>query len=343
MKFKLDESKLQPGDIILAGYNDEVSIEIQQRTNSRYSHAMLYWYGSIIHSTSTIVITENPSRMLYEEGENVCVLRLKDEYRQEARIKMLIDYARGFVGTLYDKAALDAMAEDAEFTPNKNRQMCAKFVAQCFNHVLIDLVDDYERCSPQDLLNSREIDIINDVLIEATPIDEEFANTPDVTFDQYRAIFTIINRLRKKFPDADIMSLQQLESFLESNPEQDEVVVDIMSQTDYFNLWEIERKKCPYLYNLDLYKSVPYFEDKRRLAIQIREDSKRIIRERNSLKDHYTKQIEEVGQLTYYCKLLDLQDKIISTANERIEVANSFLIENNIINIPFPWCLGINK
>lgn len=339
MKFKLDERKLQPGDIILAGYNDADSREIQRRTNSLYSHAMLYWYSSIIHSTE-IVITENPSRMLYEDGENVCVLRLKAELRQDARIKILIDYARSFVGTLYDKVALDAMAEDAEFKPNKNRQMCAKFVAQCFNHVLIDLVDDYERCSPQDLINLRVIDIINDVLIEATPIDEEFANTPDVTSDQYRAIFSIINRLRKKFPDADIMSLQQLESFLESNPEQDEVIVDIMSKTDYFKLWEIEREKCPYLYNIDSYKNFPYCKDKIRHAIQIIEDSKRITQERNSLKEYYSEQIEKVGQLNYYCKMIELQDNIIGTANERIEVANSFLKENNIVKIGFPWCVG---
>ena len=164
MKYKLDIKKLEPGDIVLVGYNDEKSRQIQKRTNSLYSHAMLYWYGSIIHA-SIIVITENPSRKLFEKDVNVCVPRLNDEYRQAFRIDELINYARSFVGTLYDQQALDAMAEDREFIPNHNRQMCAKFVAQCFEHVCADIVDDYEKCSPQDLINANVVHQINDVVL----------------------------------------------------------------------------------------------------------------------------------------------------------------------------------
>ena len=87
MKYKLDISRLNPGDIILAGYNDAVSKKIQSHTNSLYSHAMLYWFGSIIHSASPIVITQNPSRMLFEEGEKVCALHLKDYSGKEAQIQ----------------------------------------------------------------------------------------------------------------------------------------------------------------------------------------------------------------------------------------------------------------
>ena len=78
MCYMLNVGCLLPGDIILVGYNDADSREIQRRTNSRFSHAMLYWCGSIIHAAD-IVITENPSRMLFEEDEAVCVLRLKDD------------------------------------------------------------------------------------------------------------------------------------------------------------------------------------------------------------------------------------------------------------------------
>ena len=71
MKYKLNVSCLEPGDIILVGYNNATSREIQRRTNSLYLHAMLFWYGSITH-VSDIVITENPSRMLLDEDEAVC-------------------------------------------------------------------------------------------------------------------------------------------------------------------------------------------------------------------------------------------------------------------------------
>lgn len=72
MKYKLNLNVLEPGDIILVGYNDNNSRKIQEATNSSYSHAMLYWYESIVHA-SDIVITENPSRMLFEEDEEVCI------------------------------------------------------------------------------------------------------------------------------------------------------------------------------------------------------------------------------------------------------------------------------
>lgn len=60
MKYKLDLSVLKTGDIILVGNNDTDSREIQKRTQSKYSHAMLYGDGCIIHA-SDIIITENPS------------------------------------------------------------------------------------------------------------------------------------------------------------------------------------------------------------------------------------------------------------------------------------------
>lgn len=337
MKYILNIQKLEPGDIILVGYHDEESRQIQERTNSLYSHAMLYWYGSLIHATD-IVITENPSRQLFEKDENVCVLRLNDEYRQELRIRNLIDYARSFVGTLYDKEALDAMAADRKFTPNQNRQMCAKFIAQCFEYVCADLVDDYEKCSPQDLINTNVVHQINDVLIEATPQDVDFANSRDVTRRQFGAIFSIINGLRKKFPKADIMSLEQLESFLESNPEYDSIVVEIMSKTDYFDLWHIEREYCPYLYDVEAYKN-SWFDNKIKMARDIINDSERIIGESKAKKDHYAELMRKEGKLEYYKKMYELQDNIIENANKRIEVAKAYLAENRIVHIKYPWSI----
>lgn len=108
MKYKLKLNMLLPGDIILAGYNDDLSREIQARTGSRFSHAMLYWRDSIIHA-GDIVITENPSWMLFDADESVCVLRLKDAPGNELRIHEIIKHARSFVGTLYDTDALNAL------------------------------------------------------------------------------------------------------------------------------------------------------------------------------------------------------------------------------------------
>lgn len=325
MKYKLDISRLKAGDIILAGYNDKLSEDIRKRTNSLYSHAMLYCGNTIVHSAD-IVITENPSRQIYEEGENVCVLRLNDSYWNPYRIEDLIKYAISFVGTLYDKKALSAMRNNLAVSPNPNRQMCSKFIAQCFEYVAADLVDDYDTCSPQDLINHDVVDQINDVLIEATQFDEEYAKSPDVTKIQYDSILKIIKDLQLTFPDADIMSIQQLEDFLKHNPDKDRCIVDIMSKTDYFNLWAIEREYCSYLYSLEEFKKSWMATDEH--ARNIVETSNNIINACNGLIEHYKAQIKEFGDMSFYEKMIELQKNIITTATERIRVAESFLMRD---------------
>lgn len=73
MRYKLDHSKLAPGDVILVGTPDNLSKEVRERTNCDYSHAMLMWDDSLLHA-SKVIIPENPSRMLYDEGSKACVL-----------------------------------------------------------------------------------------------------------------------------------------------------------------------------------------------------------------------------------------------------------------------------
>jgi hypothetical protein len=254
MRYKFNINCLQPGDIILVGYNDKNSREIQRRTNSKYSHAMLYWYDSIIHA-SDIVITENPSRMLFAEDESVCILRLKKEYWNDFRMYFLIQYARSLVGTFYDIEALVAMKNGTKVVPNSNRQMCAKFVAECFDYVCLDLVNDYELCTPQDIFISTLLDSLPNPLLEATQEDIDFANSFDVTKSQFEAIKYFLKTLNRQFPQEDIVSLNQLEDFIENNPSNSDKVLDLLKQTEYFNLWKLEKEHCPYLYDADSFKT----------------------------------------------------------------------------------------
>ena len=112
-----------------------------------------------------------------------------------------------------------------------------------------------------------------------------------------------------------------------------------MSKTNYFNLWSLEREFCTYLYDVETFKNSRWFDDKIQHAIQIQNDSKRIIIERNIMKDHYTELIKKVGSLEYFKKMYELQDNIIKTAKERNEVASTYLKENGIVKIKFPWSI----
>lgn len=336
MLYKLNIQLLMPGDIILTGRNGKVSREIQRRTNSKYSHAMLYWYGSILHA-SDIVITENPSRMLFEEDEAVCVLRLKDDIWNWYMIQSMIDYARTLVGTYYDMEALIAIRNCREATPKENRQMCAKYVAQCYDSVGLDLVEgEYELCTPEDIYNSKIMRRIEIPLWEATQEDEDFANSYDVTEVQHKAIKKSLELLNKEFPKEDIVCLNQLEAFIKNNPTCGDTVLELLKQTDYFNLWKIEKEHCPYNYDADEFKKM-WKGSAAKMACSVESDSERIAAEKEREIAIYKYWIETIGDLKYYREMIALKYNIISAAKERIAVAQQVKRELGIVKIKFPW------
>lgn len=337
MLYILNIEQLEPGDIILAGYNDKNSREIQRRTNSKYSHAMLYWNGSILHAAD-IVISENPSRMLFKEDESVCILRLKDELWNELRIKCLINYARTFVGTYYDIEALIAMKRGNVVTPNDNRQMCSKFVAQCYDYVCLDLVEDCELCTPEDINKSKIMNHVDNPLLEATEDDIKFANSYDVTKVQHKAIKDFLVSLNELFPEEDIVSLMQVEKFIEKEPTNGDVVLELLKKTDYFDLWRLEKEHCQYLYNSDEFKSM--WKDWRgavKQAIAIIQESKLIIGDKEGDILAYEQKIATVGDIDYYRQMIEVRKRVIERAKERIEVAEQVLKDYRIVKISYPW------
>lgn len=296
---------------------------------------MLYWYDSIIHA-SDIVITENPSRMLFEEDESVCILRLKEEFWNEYRINELVKHARGLVGTFYDRRALIAMRDGKEVKPKENRQMCARFVAQCFDYVCLDLVNDYELCTPEDIYKSNILYPLEKPLIEANQIDIDFAKSYDVTAHQFESIKGFLIALKKKFPQEDIVSLVQLEDFIEKNPANGDVALDLLRRTEYFDLWRLEKEHCKYLYNVEAFKNM-FKDNTRDQAFSVIKSSRRIVDERKMVIQAYKYKIATVADIEYYRQMLSLQEHIIETAKERIEVAEKVLLSLGIVKIKYPW------
>ena len=339
MRYKLNVGLLFPGDIILVGYNDKDSREIQKRTNSKYSHAMLYWKRSIIHA-SDIVITANPSRMLFEEDEDVCILRLKDEFWNELRIECLINYARTFVGTFYDKRALVAMRDGKKVEPKENRQMCARFVAQCYDYVCLDLVDDYELCTPEDIFKSNILRIVDHPLLEANKDDLAFAESFDVTYLQFESIKKFLLSFKRRYPKEDVVSLNQLETFLEDNISESDNVLELLHETDYFDLWRLEKEHCRYLYDVDKFKKKWEDKDSRvKQALSIIKDCKGIIKDKENDILAYNAKRAVLEDTDYYREMIELRENVIRTAKERIAVAEQILLESGIVKIRFPWSL----
>lgn len=335
MRYKLDHSKLAPGDVILVGTPDNLSKEVRERTNCDYSHAMLMWDDSLLHA-SKVIIPENPSRMLYDEGSKACVLRLKEQPGNDLRIYNLLKYARSLVGTYYDFEAVFAIKRGKKPVYNSNRQTCSKFVAECFGYVCLDVVKDYESCTPADLYASESFDHIEDILVEANEWDEEFAKSKDVTKLQYEAIVNVIETLWRWYPDADIMSLEQLNHFVNTNPTEANRISQLLSEVGYYNLWEKEQEYCPYLYDAEQFKSF-WRNDAVIAAIKMKNRSEKIVVEKDVLSTYFHECLSKYGDNDYFHAMLQLQFKVIESANKRIEVANKILEENHVVKIRYHW------
>lgn len=196
--------------------------------------------------------------------------------------------------------------------------MRSKFVAQCYDYACLDLVDDSDTCSPQDLYESQLVDRYEDVLIEANESDIEFANSKDVTQLQFRVIFLIIGKLRKRFPQADIMSLTQLEYFVAKHPEDSEEVLEIMRSPGYFDLWK--KKSIVHTFMTRTYLKSFWGQDSINKAYEIISLSKQII-------------VEKENDIVYYKEMLSLRENIVANERTRIDVAKKVLLENHIVSI----------
>lgn len=335
MKYKLNLGILQPGDIVLVGTPDRLSQEIRERINCDYSHAMLMWDDSLLHA-SKVIISENPSRILYDEGSKACVLRLKEQPGRDLRIQNMLDYGRTLVGTYYDFEAVLAIRRGEQPVYNPNRQTCSKFVAECFDYVCLEVVKDYESCTPADLFASDSFDHIEDVLIEASEWDIEYAESKDVTKLQYYAIVKTVEKLAEWYPQAEIMSFEQLNQFVINNLAEANRVSQLLADVGYYNLWEKEQEYCPYLYDAEHFKTF-WKSDAVIAAIKMKKSSEKIVVEKEVLATYFHECLTKYGDNDYYNAMLQLQFKVIESANKRIAVANKILEENHVVKIRFPW------
>lgn len=231
--------------------------------------------------------------------------------------------------------ALVDMKNNSPVRSNPNRQMCAKFVAECFDYVCVDLVKDYETCTPEDIRSSQLLIKVSDPLVPASDFDILFKKTPSVLERQQVAISTFLKSVRGLLPGEDIVSFKQLKQYIIKHPECDEDVVGLMKQTEYLELWKIEEELCHYLYNESEFTA--YWGDNAvAMAFDVIQGSKRMILVKDGENSKYGNLIDIVGDLSYYRTIIDLNKHIIKNAQKRIDIANKVLLNNGIVHIPFP-------
>ncbi|MBE5136827.1 hypothetical protein HJ040_22290 [Vibrio parahaemolyticus] len=253
MKYLLDLKQLQQGDIVLeAGETPVISEMIKKVTKSDYSHAMIYIDHTLIHAVKKGgVFSKNPQRILLSSKDSFKVLRLKDP-TLHPKLESICDNARAKVGSLY--STTEAGKAVLPNTPQgKNRkQFCSRLVAQSYSESGIELVNNADYCTPEDISNSALLEVVNDCVREATEQDIEMASREDPNLENQEETFKWLKLARKhlKKEGADIQTINDVSEHLAKDRSSDKRICKFIESTKYLKLYDVDRKLNPYRYNV---------------------------------------------------------------------------------------------
>mgnify|MGYP001207047398 CR=1 FL=1 len=268
---------LVKGDVILCRFDDELSKRVMKSSNSKFSHAMLYWKNSsILESADQGVHSENIQRILFDNQDDVVVLRLKTP-ESKRKIDSIILNASTFVGTAYSYfEACRTKIKNLEIAQEPNRQFCTRFIAQSFAKSGLEIVANPDYCTPEEVLNSNLFERIEGVLKTPTSKEWKILETASLTESQ-RIITNDLLEEARHIASEDIQTLEQLCQFLIDHPNYDTELLKSLEGSGYLDLGLEAFVKVPWLFNESAFHDFLQTESSKeqtcRKIVEIAEDS----------------------------------------------------------------------
>ena len=320
--YVFDLNKIQRGDIILERSDDSTSKLVMKLSNSQFSHAILYVGDTSCLEADDIVISFNLQRKLVENKENVCVLRLKEKVAPITMENIILN-ARMNVGMQYSINDAKAIVSEKYRPGNMRRQTCTRFVAQAYAKAGIDLVEDANFCSPEELLKSEKLYIVEDVLREATEGDIKLANSESILPKQHKIIRDVLEKVRKA-TNSDIQKINELKDFAILHQEFDGTIADILSESGYLEMWQEEEKLMPQQY--DLAKFIQYYgKHSIEAACEISEKSQPELNRYMFCHFQLLQDMRKFGHLKVVQLFTELYENLTDLTMRRIVVAETVL------------------
>jgi len=320
---KLREASLKVGDIILTTSTHAVSKAIRTATGSDISHAMLYVQDhSVIDATADGVQAGNTQRYFFEDDCSIYVLRLRAPIPAD-QIRAVCNFVRGQLGTQYStKEAVRAAFGGARKWTRK--QFCSRLVAQAYASVGVELVENPNYCSPAELKESPMLVEVSDATIAVSAKEAAFweaqANLPRLMRE---ATNSVLDGARKK--NKEIQNFDDIDSHLAAHPDDDAYFCDLLEKFDYLTLWQVEKAKNPWQYDIDLMKVFS------RLDAGIEEYCRSIISGEDDgpnrfVVNHggYALLSKQFGQ-RYFTIMMELHGVLAELHRKRVEVATAWL------------------
>lgn len=313
----LNIDKLEEGDIILIRSESRISEIVRRLTKSRYSHAILYvGVSSVIDSDGYGVQSNNIQRILIKKEDDAVVLRIIDNNNKKKLIDVE-DFARQKIGTEYstDEAKIAALSKELE-AKEPNRQFCTRFIAQAFESAGIKLVDNSDYCVPEDILNSPALEVVKDVLRQASQKEIEFANSENPLAKQ-RDIHNSIFRKARELSGHDIQTFEQLSDLVIQKPEFDSEITEFIRSSGYLTMTEDDMEKNPWHYDAE--KMIEHYQHPELIvenAIFFATTEEKS-RERLNTTIHSLIQINKIYPREYFKMEIELYRKLLNFSYQR--------------------------
>ncbi|PDT38150.1 hypothetical protein CO671_01770 [Rhizobium sp. M10] len=321
---RINDTILQPGDIILTTSAEAVSKAIRIATRSDISHAMVCVEGhSVIDATAEGVQARNTQRLFYEDGCSIHILRLRDGLT-DAQLNAVITFMRAHIGTQYSTKEAVQTALGGRRRPSR-KQFCSRLVAQAFSHAGIELVGNTNFCSPADLKNSSLLMAIGNPAIDV-PAEEKtrWDKHLDSTERMRKAINDVLDGARTK--NKDIQTFDDIHRHLVEHPEDDDAFCAFLQRSGYLTLWQIELEKNPWQYDVALMNADPSGEIEAYCRVTLRDHESgphRYIVNRGA----YTLWSRQFG-LRFFHVMAELYQHLAYLHDQRIRTARAWLTMN---------------
>ncbi|NVP03502.1 hypothetical protein HWA77_25175 [Photobacterium damselae subsp. damselae] len=254
MKYLLDRNKLRQGDIILeSGETKLVSNLIKKVTNSEFSHAMIYIDHTLIHAINDGgVFSKNPQRILRSKENSFKVLRLKTPVSNLV-LEQICDNARVKVGSVYSmlEASKTILPKKKKKEEKNNEQFCSRLVAQCYYEAGIQIVDDVNLCTPEDINKSEVLQEVLGCVKKASAEDIKMDSKTDPNIENQKETLKWLEQTRQllKKDGINIQTINDISMHLSSDSSADKRICKYIESTKYLKLYNVDRQINPYRYN----------------------------------------------------------------------------------------------
>lgn len=351
--FILNHHNLQPGDIILEhGYEPHSDI-ICRRTNSNYSHAMIYVGGTIIEATRDGgVFSRIPNRSVVRNINDFCVLRLTKGIQPEL-INNICLHARYLVGSLYSVTEAILVKGNGlmrAFSAGSRKQFCSRLVAQCYQKHNINLVSNADFCSPADIENSPLLQIVPNIVRPATDKEVRFALaiSPHAKHNEnamkfIKAALSIfyshgiktIGNADKEILITTFNDISHAVFKYKNTPNLDDEITKAMYESGYLDHIDMDKKQNPFRYDYKSFKNTITYNSSndmvlQKLEIELRKESEVF---KTRLESYVNGKNNLASNMKYFEAEYLIAKSLIKGMHERLTIIEKFTKDNRINKI----------